>query len=400
MKGIKKMGNYAVFPQKVCNVSQSWDGTHYHYKNSSGTPADYPMDIVDSTGGREEFYAPCRMKCVKIYGPITGNAGPNGAWFESTEPVDFPDGTTDYLTIKFVHMENDDFGNNGIYVGRIYEKYEYVGREGMTGDATGNHLHVTCGKGHIKNTGWVENSKAAWVLQATNGQFKPDQLLYIDRNFTTMKSEKNMTFQDMPQDSSQGQFEIGKNYRLFPGSNVYDNEGNVLSTSSDMSCVKVFIYDGDSRYFISTTEWYGGENTVQEHGIGWVDESSLEPWSQIHQVGSLVKYWGGPVFSSLNGIENGYPVSGPWTIAKVIDYKEGEHPYFIQDTHNGVYMGWVSEFTIGNYELADVTFMAGYAAGKHGMTEDQKKIYDFTGDGEITLADVMAAGRVVNGSSL
>ena len=63
-------------------------------------------------------------------------------------------------------------------------------------------------------------------------------------------------------------------------------------------------------------------------------------------------------------------------------------------------MGWVSEFTIGNYELADVTFMAGYAAGKHGMTEDQKKIYDFTGDGEVTLADVIVAGRVVNGSSL
>lgn len=391
------MGNYAVIPQKVLNVTQSWNEGG-HRINSEGTPTDYPMDINSDAPGREAFYAPCRMKCVKIYGPTNGKPGANGAWFESTDIVDFPDGTSDYLTIKFVHMENDDFGNDGIYVGRIYEKYEYVGREGMTGNATGNHLHVTCGKGHMKGAGWAYKTDDVWVLQATGGQFKPDQLLYIDRNFTEMRSEKNMTFQDMPQDTSQGQFEIGKNYRLFPGSNIYDNEGNVTSISSDMSCVKVFIYDGNSRYFISTTEWYGGENTVQEHGIGWVDESSLEPWTQIHQVGRLVKYWGGPVFSSLNGIEDGYPVGGNWTIAKVIDYKEGEHPYFVQDTHTGIYMGWVSEFTIGDYELADITFMSGYTAGKHGMTDDQKKIYDFDGNGEITLADVLYAAKVVNGT--
>ena len=391
------MGNYAVIPQKVLNVTQSWNEGG-HRINSEGTPTDYPMDINSDAPGREAFYAPCRMKCVKIYGPTNGKPGANGAWFESTDIVDFPDGTSDYLTIKFVHMENDDFGNDGIYVGRIYEKYEYVGREGMTGNATGNHLHVTCGKGHMKGAGWAYKTDDVWVLQATGGQFKPDQLLYIDRNFTEMRSEKNMTFQDMPQDTSQGQFEIGKNYRLFPGSNIYDNEGNVTSISSDMSCVKVFIYDGNSRYFISTTEWYGGENTVQEHGIGWVDASSLETWTQIHQVGRLVKYWGGPVFSSLNGIEDGYPVGGNWTIAKVIDYKEGEHPYFVQDTHTGIYMGWVSEFTIGDYELADITFMSGYTAGKHGMTDDQKKIYDFDGNGEITLADVLYAAKVVNGT--
>ena len=362
--------------------------------NSEGSPADYPMDIADGTSGREAFYAPCRMKCVRIYGQVNGHSGvANGAWFESTEPVDFPDGTSDYLTIKFVHMENDDFGNTGIYVGRVYEKYEYVGREGQTGNATGNHLHVTCGKGHMKDTGWVQNSRGQWVLQATGGQFKPDQLLYIDRNFTEMRSEKNMTFQDMPQ----SRFEVGKNYRLFPGSNVYDGNGNVNYTSVDMPCVKVWDYNGN-QYFICTTGWNGAENTVQEHAIGWVDEASLEPWTQIHQIGRLVKYWGGPVFSSLNGVEDGYPVGGSWTIAKVIDYKEGEHPYFVQDTHTGIYMGWVSEFTIGDYELADVTFMSGYTAGKHGMTDDQKKIYDFDGNGEITLTDVLYAEKVVNGT--
>ena len=387
------MSNYAVFPQKVCNVTQSWNGTYNHYLNSGGSPSDYPMDIADGTTWREAFYAPCRMKCTKIYGQVTGYKGvANGAWFESTEPVNFPDGTTDYLTVKFVHMENDDFGSNGIRVGRIYEKYEYVGREGRTGNATGNHLHVTCGKGKMKGTGWKQNSKKQWVLQTTGGQFKPDQLLYIDRNFTTMQSEKNMTFKDMPIDRPVGKWGIGGNYRLLNGSNVYDENGNVNYTSADMSCVKVWDYNG-SRYFICTTGWNGSENTVQEHAIGWVDESALEPWTQIHQIGNLVMYWGGNVFSSLNGIESGQPVSGPWTVAKIIDYKEGEHPYFIQDTHNGVYMGWVSEFSVGEYGLSSVTFAAQYAIGKHGMTDDQIKIYDLNGDGKVTLADVTKIAR-------
>lgn len=387
------MSNYAVFPQKVCNVTQLWNGTYNHYLNSGGNPADYPMDIADGTTGRESFYAPCRMKCVKTYGQVTGYKGvANGAWFESTEPVNFPDGTTDYLTIKFVHMENDDFGSNGIRVGRIYEKYEYVGREGRTGNATGNHLHVTCGKGKMKGTGWKQNSKKQWVLQTTGGQFKPDQLLYIDRNFTTMRSEKNMTFKDMPIDRPVGKWEIGKNYRLLVGSNIYDENGNVTSVSSDMSCAKVWDYNG-SRYFICTTGWNGGENTVQEHGIGWVDEPALEPWTQIHQIGNLVMYWGGNVFSSLNGIESGQPISGPWTVAKIIDYKEGEHPYFIQDTHNGVYMGWVSEFSVGEYGLSSVMFAAQYTIGKHGMTDDQIKIYDLNGDGKVTLSDVTMIAR-------
>ena len=195
------MANYPVFPQKVCNVTQSWDGAYNHNLNSSGSPADYPVDIAGADGSRQAFYAPCRMKCVKIYGQVTGvKSVANGAWFTSTEPCDFPDGTKDFLTIKFVHMENSDFGSNGIYVGRVYEKYEQIGFEGATGNATGNHLHVTAGKGQMKDTGWVKNSRGQWVLQATNGQFKLDSLLWIDRDFTQMRSEKNMTFKDMPKD--------------------------------------------------------------------------------------------------------------------------------------------------------------------------------------------------------
>ena len=56
-------------------------------------------------------------------------------------------------------------------------------------------------------------------------------------------------------------------------------------------------------------------------------------------------------------------------------------------------MGWVSEFTVGEYTLSAVTFAAQYTIGKHGMTDDQIKIYDLNGDGKVTLADVTKIAR-------
>ena len=56
-------------------------------------------------------------------------------------------------------------------------------------------------------------------------------------------------------------------------------------------------------------------------------------------------------------------------------------------------MGWVSEYTVGGYGLADVQFVAQYTAGKFGMTEDQIKIFDINADGKVTLADVIAIAR-------
>lgn len=392
---MRKVPNYPIFPQRVCNVTQSWNGSYNHYLYSSGRPADYPIDIADADGSRQAFYAPCRMECVKIYGQITGVKGvANGAWFTSVEPCDFPDGTRDYLTIKFVHMNNDDFP--GIRTGRIYEKYEYVGREGTTGEATGNHLHVTAGKGRMKGTGWTKNSKNQWVLQTTGGQFKPDSLLWLDPAFTQMRSQQNMAFQTLPQEKPTGRWPIGTNVRLALDTPIYDNDGNQTGKSFDQSCVKIWDYNG--RYFICTTGWNGANTGAEEHGIGWVDESALSEWTQLWQIGGLYKYWGGTVLSTLNGVEPGYPVSGPWTVVKVIDYKPGEHPYFLQDTHNGVYMGWVSEYTIGAYQTADATLAAQYVAGSVSLTDSQQKIYDLNADGKLTLSDVTAIAKIAAGT--
>ena len=110
--------NYLIFPMKVMGITQTYDGKTSHYISSHGTPADYPIDIAGKDTGREPFYCPCdEMEVVKIAGDVTGNNHANGAWLVSTSEVDFADGTRDICTIKFVHMNNSDFGRNGNFAG-------------------------------------------------------------------------------------------------------------------------------------------------------------------------------------------------------------------------------------------------------------------------------------------
>ena len=383
------MSNFPVFPQKICNVTQSWNGTYNHYLNSTGSPSDYPMDIAGGTTDREPFYAPCDMRCVKIYGQVTGVYGvANGAWFTSLKPCDFPDGSTDYLTIKFVHMNNDDFP--GIAEGKVYKKYEYVGREGCTGNATGNHLHITAGKGQMEGSGWVKNNKSQWVLQTTGGQFKADDLLWMDTDFTQMKSEKNMAFLPLP-DSSK--FKQGDLVRLALDAPYYDDVGNKTGTSFDQSCVKVWSYH-DGKYFICTTGWNGENTDEQEHGIGWVDESSLSEWTQRFFVGKKYKYSGGTVLHNPNGITAGDPGTFASCAVIVTDYRPCEHPYKLQSI-TGETLGWVSEYTIAEYSLADVTNAAKHVAGVRVLEEDLRRIYDVNTDGNVTLADVAEIAKIV-----
>lgn len=190
--------NYLIFPMKVMGITQTYDGKTSHYASSHGTPADYPIDIAGKDTGREPFFCPCdSMEVVKIAGDITGNNHANGAWLVSTSEVDFADGTRDYVTIKFVHMNNSDFGKNGIYVGRKYKRGELIGFEG-TSHATGNHIHMSAGKGKMKGSGWTKNSKGSWVITTTNGTAKPETLFFIDPEFTSIKNAKGLVFKEVP----------------------------------------------------------------------------------------------------------------------------------------------------------------------------------------------------------
>lgn len=201
--------NYLIFPMKVMGITQTYDGKTSHYISSHGSPADYPIDIAGTDTGRSPFYCPCdEMKVVQIAGDVAGANHANGAWLVSTSEVDFADGTRDFVTIKFVHMNNSDFGKNGIYVGRKYKRGELIGYEG-TSHATGNHIHMSAGKGKMKGSGWTKNSKGSWVITTTHGTAKPETLFFVDPEFTTIKNARGLKFKELPKEEKKKVIKFG-----------------------------------------------------------------------------------------------------------------------------------------------------------------------------------------------
>lgn len=201
--------NYLTFPMKIMGITQTYDGKTSHYISSHGTPADYPIDIAGKDTGREPFYCPCdEMEVVKIAGDVTGNNHANGAWLVSTSEVDFADGTRDICTIKFVHMNNSDFGRNGIYVGRRYKRGELIGHEG-TSHASGNHVHMSAGKGGLKGSGWQKNTLGSWVITTTHGTDKPERLFFVDPKFTTIKNARGLIFKTLPKEEKKKVIKFG-----------------------------------------------------------------------------------------------------------------------------------------------------------------------------------------------
>lgn len=201
--------NYLIYPTKTMKISQSYTGTTSHLPHMKGSPKDYPWDEAGADSGREYFYCPCdKMKVVRVYG--VGSSGTNTIWLESTEKVAFADGTSDYVLIMITHPNDDDLRK--IKVGQTFTRGQQICREGTDGYATGNHFHLSAGKGKYKK-GWIKNSKGKWVLSCTNGAYKPELLFYVDKAFTTIKNNKGLSFKEKPKTVSKKGYETG-NYRV------------------------------------------------------------------------------------------------------------------------------------------------------------------------------------------
>ena len=162
-----------LFPSKYIRITQGYDvGTH---KDS------YAIDNAGKDTGISELYAPFTGIIKKIY--------PNDAnevWIESIEPVEYPDGTKDYMTIMFAHA--NDVSN--LFVGKRIKQLEVFYHEGTKGNVTGNHCHIECGRGKYTNTGWHKNNAGYWSI---NNAKKPEECLWIDDN-NVILNDNNYNF--------------------------------------------------------------------------------------------------------------------------------------------------------------------------------------------------------------
>lgn len=115
------------------NVTQG----RYSPFSHDGTNA---VDIAGNDSGINGFYA---HQDYKVTQKFTGEYG-NGVAFQSVNKMKFKDGSTDYLTLLMWH---DNYISD-LSIGQIIKSGNIMFSEGTSGYATGNHIHLECGKGH------------------------------------------------------------------------------------------------------------------------------------------------------------------------------------------------------------------------------------------------------------
>ncbi len=158
----------ALYPSKYIRITQ---------KDHVGTHADsWAIDEAGSDSGIDYLVAPFTGMIKKIY---TQDA--NEVWLESIAPIEFADGTVDYMTIMFVHDNNV----SNLCVGQIIKQGERFYEEGTKGNASGNHVHFECARGKFTGTGWHKNSAGYWSIN--NGK-KVDECLFINESHILMNT--------------------------------------------------------------------------------------------------------------------------------------------------------------------------------------------------------------------
>ena len=185
--------NYLTYPFKVMNITQGYNDNFTHKRHSEGDLKDYPIDDACGSVSSSYFYCPCdEMVVKKVYG--VGLKASNTVWLESTSPVVTPT-FTDFITIMVVHPEDKDLKN--VYKGKIYKRSNAIFPKGADGYATGPHFHIALGRGKMSGSGWAKNNIGVWVLKTTEYNIKPEQGMFIDKNFTSVKNDKNLNFVEL-----------------------------------------------------------------------------------------------------------------------------------------------------------------------------------------------------------
>ena len=149
-----------IYPSSNMRITQGYnEGSH---KDS------FAIDDAGKDTGISKIKAPFTGIIKKIY-----QQDANEVWLESIDPVEYPDGTVDYMTIMFAHA-NDI---SDLFIGKRINKGEEFYSEGTKGNATGNHCHIECGRGKFTSPGWYKNSNGFYSI--INGK-KPEDCLWVD----------------------------------------------------------------------------------------------------------------------------------------------------------------------------------------------------------------------------
>ena len=148
----------AVLLMDYLNVTQRGDNNFSH-------KGDKSIDLAGKNSGIDSLRAPFTGTIKKI-------SVDNTVWLESNDVVLYADGTKDYMTIMTIHDNNI----SDLYVGKVIRQGEVYYSEGSTGYATGNHIHLSVGKGKFTGSGWHKNAYGTYII---NNQYEVYKALFI-----------------------------------------------------------------------------------------------------------------------------------------------------------------------------------------------------------------------------
>lgn len=191
-KYTKGYENYAKFPMHYLRITQSYNAGNHKPHWDKANYKDYPVDLGGLDSGRDYLYAPVDMKIVALNG-IGNPKVSNKIFLESVNKVKTPNCGTTKIFMTAVHFEDSDVSKFGLKVGKIIKMGEIICLEGKE-TASANHLHLTCGIGN--STKSIQNNNGKWVTKG-NCQ-KPEDIFYIDKNFTIIKDNGGLKFKMLP----------------------------------------------------------------------------------------------------------------------------------------------------------------------------------------------------------
>lgn len=215
-----------IYPSRYMRITQGYNvGTHID---------SFAIDDGGKDHGVDTIYAPFTGIIKKIY-----QNDANEVWLESVEPVEYPDGTIDYMTIMFAH--SNDISN--LYVGKKIKQEEEFYKEGVKGNATGNHCHIECGRGKFSGTGWYKNKAGYYSIN--NGK-KPEECLWLNENIIVLDNN-NYQFKSIEN------IEILENYKetTFPQETVENskkNDLNLIFTCEKKDLYGIYLKEGQKLY--------------------------------------------------------------------------------------------------------------------------------------------------------
>ncbi len=216
-----------LYPSRYMRITQGYNtGTHLN---------SYAIDEAGKDTGISTLRAPYTGIIKKIY---TEDA--NEVWLESIEPVEYPDGTTDYMTMMFAHT--NDVSN--LFVGKKINQGEDFYSEGTKGNVTGNHCHIECGKGKFTGTGWHKNDSGYYSIN--NGK-KPEECLWIDDNVTIINNN-NYTFKMLNTVENKEEIESSTETNESPTTSPSNNPQDTVEKTSDEKLKLIFTCAKDDLY--------------------------------------------------------------------------------------------------------------------------------------------------------